>query len=261
MADEDGIEAFEIGEDDELLQRSVVADVALGVGMGIAPLFRGLAEEGDVEQVGFAGINQRGLGFGDGGWDECFLDRVGVDAVVDFGERALEIPTELKAVVFVVLEALELLNEVKLELGAEPGTEFKGYVLVGVSAAVTSGARDQSFGSGQVDPFLCREEEAVPAGIISNSLEFEGIKTGVVDTFPDTEEQNSVLVLEPLLNQGACPVEVPHHVGERNIVTTRLSENADGCALNGDGASFGFTHGSVRLPEVDLILSHTMGLN
>ena len=215
MADEHGVEAFEIGEDDELLQRGVVAEVALGARVGVAPFFRG-------------------LGFGDGGWDACFLDRVGVDAVVDFGELALEIPTELKAVVFVVLEALELLDEVKFELGAELGTEFEGDVLVGVGAAITSGARDQSFGSGQVDPFLCREEETVPAGIISNSLEFEGIKTWVIDTFPNTEEQNGVLVLEPLLNQGAGSVEVPHHVGERNIVTTRLSENADGCALSGE---------------------------
>ena len=35
----------------------------------------------------------------------------------------------------------------------------------------------------------------LPARFISNSLEFEGIKTGVVDAFPDAEEQNGVLVL------------------------------------------------------------------
>ena len=49
MADEDGVEAFEVGQDDELLQRGVVAEVALGIGMGVAPLLGGLAEEGDVE--------------------------------------------------------------------------------------------------------------------------------------------------------------------------------------------------------------------
>lgn len=70
LADKDGVEAFEIGEDDELLQRGVVADVALRVGMGIAPLLRGLAEEGDVEQVGLAGIHGGRLRFGDGRRDE-----------------------------------------------------------------------------------------------------------------------------------------------------------------------------------------------
>jgi len=48
LADKHGVEAFQIGEDDELLQRGVVAEVACGIGMRIAPLLRGLAEEGDV---------------------------------------------------------------------------------------------------------------------------------------------------------------------------------------------------------------------
>ena len=56
LADKHGVEAFEVGEDDELLQRGVVADVPFGTGVGLAPLFGGLAEEGDVEQVRFAGI-------------------------------------------------------------------------------------------------------------------------------------------------------------------------------------------------------------
>ena len=89
LADEDGVEAFEVGEDDELLQRGVVADIAFGIGVGVAPLFRGLAEEGDVEEVGLAGVGEAGLGLGDRGWDEGFFDRVGVDAVIDLGEGAV----------------------------------------------------------------------------------------------------------------------------------------------------------------------------
>jgi len=61
LADEDGVETFEIGENNQLLQWGVVADVALGVGVGVEPLFGGLAEEGDVEQVGLAGIDGVGL--------------------------------------------------------------------------------------------------------------------------------------------------------------------------------------------------------
>ena len=138
MTDEHGIEAFQIGEDDELLERSVIADGSLGVGMGVAPLFRGLAEEGDVEQVGFVGIDERGLGLGDGGRDECFFDGIGVDAVIDLGEGALEVPVKLEAVVFVVLEALEFLDEVELELNRDPRGELEGDVLVGKSAAVAA---------------------------------------------------------------------------------------------------------------------------
>ena len=61
LADEDGVEAFEVGEDDELLQRGVIPDIALGGWMRIAPLFGGLAEEGDVEQIRLAGIDRASL--------------------------------------------------------------------------------------------------------------------------------------------------------------------------------------------------------
>ncbi len=110
LADEHGVEAFEIGEDNELLQRGVVADVAVGSGLGVAPLFCGLAEEGDVEKVRFAGIDGGSLRFGDGWRNEGVLDGVGVDAIVDLGEGALEVPTKLQAVVFLVLETTEFLD-------------------------------------------------------------------------------------------------------------------------------------------------------
>jgi hypothetical protein len=126
-----------------------------------------------------------------------------VDAVIDLCEGALEIPTELEAVVFFVLEALEFLDQVELEFRAEPRAELEGDVLVGVGAAVAAGTRDETIGSGQVDPLLGREEETVPARLISNSLEFEGIKTGVVDAFPDAEEQDGVLVLERGVKEGS----------------------------------------------------------
>lgn len=139
MADEDGIEAFQVGEDDELFEWGVVADVALGIGVGIAPLFGGLAEEGDVEEVGFVRIDEGCLGLGDGGWEECFFDGIGVDAVVDLGEGALEVPIQLEAVVFLVLEALEFFDELELEFDGNPGGEFEGDILVGIGAAVSTG--------------------------------------------------------------------------------------------------------------------------
>ncbi len=205
MADKHGVEAFQIGEDDELLQRRVVAEVALGAGMGVAPLFGGLAEKGDVEQVAFVGIDKGGLGLGDGGWDEGVLDGVGVDAVIDLGEGALEVPVELEAVVFVVLEALKLLDEVNLEFRAEPGTELEGNFFVGVSAAaVTPSFRLKSDGTSCFDPFTRGEEEAVEAGVIFKGLEFETFKIRVVDLFPDADEFEGVAVTHPTVDP-VCP--------------------------------------------------------
>lgn len=47
--------------------------------MGVTPLFRRLAEKCDVEQVGFVGVNETGLGLGDRRRNQRFLDRIGVD--------------------------------------------------------------------------------------------------------------------------------------------------------------------------------------
>jgi hypothetical protein len=178
-----------------LFQRGVVAHVAVLAGIGVAPFAGGLAEEGDVEKVCFVGVGDGGLFRRDFRRDEVRLDGVGVETVMNLGEGAVEVPGEGEAAVFILLEALEFLDEVELEFRAEPRAELKGDVLVGVGAAVAAGTRDETIGSGQVDPLLGREEETVPARLISNSLEFEGIKTGVVDAFPDAEEQDGVLVL------------------------------------------------------------------
>ena len=56
--------------------------------MGIAPLPGSVADERDVEQIGFVGIHQRCLLFGDGGRDERLANGVGVDAVIDLGQGA-----------------------------------------------------------------------------------------------------------------------------------------------------------------------------
>ncbi|OGA35393.1 MAG: hypothetical protein A3G80_12710 [Betaproteobacteria bacterium RIFCSPLOWO2_12_FULL_62_13b] len=52
----------------------------------------------------------------------------------------------------------------------------------------------------RVYPFLGGEVEAVSPGLVFNSLEFEGIKTRVVELFPYAQEQHRIFVLEPLLD-------------------------------------------------------------
>ena len=44
----------------KVISEGVVAEVAVAVGMGVAPVFRGLAEEGDIKQTGFVSIDERG---------------------------------------------------------------------------------------------------------------------------------------------------------------------------------------------------------
>lgn len=75
-----------------------------------------------------------------------------MNTVIELGERAVEVPGEREADVFVLLESLELFDEVELELHRNPGGEFEGDVLVGEGAAVPAWTRDHSNGAGGVNP-------------------------------------------------------------------------------------------------------------
>jgi hypothetical protein len=57
----------------------------------------------------------------------------------------------------------------------------------GVCCALT-GTGTQAFGPGEFNPLLGREVKTVASGLISNSLEFGGIKMGVVDALPDPKK-------------------------------------------------------------------------
>ncbi|MDR1191487.1 MAG: hypothetical protein LBK60_07485 [Verrucomicrobiales bacterium] len=48
------------------------------------------------------------------------LDGIGVDAIVDFRRRALQIPFEGKAALFVFLEPLKFTDKIKPEFRAKP---------------------------------------------------------------------------------------------------------------------------------------------
>ena len=78
-----GVHAFDIGQHQQLLDAGVFAQVAFEFGIGVAPLSGRLAEEGDIQQIGLAGIDDGRLCRRDGGGDEAGLDGVGVDAVVE----------------------------------------------------------------------------------------------------------------------------------------------------------------------------------
>ena len=132
----------------------MVPNVALGIGVGITPLPCRLAKQGDVEDIGLAGIDCRRLRIGHGRRDQRIPDGVSVDAIVDLGKSAPEIPIELETAVFVVFEALEFLDQVKLELRAEPGPELESDVLVGIGAAVAPGTRNQTLRPRQRDPLF-----------------------------------------------------------------------------------------------------------
>lgn len=185
-----------------------------------------------------------------------------MDAVVDLGQRPLEVPIELKAVVFLVFETLEFLDKVELEFNRNPRGELEGNVFVGVGAAVAASAGNDANGSRFLDPVLWRENETVQSGLNSNSVEFDGIKIWVVEFFPDAEELDSVAIAQPVANEIVTALRVlePSDVGEADEVLPILRNNRDGGSLNFNGDSFGFTHGIGLLVEMVPIPSNSMEL-
>jgi hypothetical protein len=64
-----GVHALDIGEHQQLLDRSVLPHVAFQLGVDVTPLFGSLAKQGDIKQVGFTGVGDGGLCRGDCGWN------------------------------------------------------------------------------------------------------------------------------------------------------------------------------------------------
>ena len=48
--------------------------------------------------------------------------------------------------------------------------------------------------------------------VIFNSLEFEGIKTWIVDLLPNTEKENSIIGSKPIFNESPFAIKATHHV-------------------------------------------------
>ena len=178
-----------------------------------------------------------------------------MDTVNDLGEGALEIPADLEAVVFVIFEALEFLDEVELELRAEPGPKLESNVLVGAgAAAVTSGPRLEPNGSGSLDPLSWGEGEAVEASLIFKGFEFETFKIGIVDLFPDPDEFEGVPISHPTVDEHVIP-ELFRHVRERDEVLAVLREDGDGRSLDFNAGAFGFSHDCCLKVEMGFIPS------
>ncbi len=204
----------------------MVAEVAFGTWVGVAPLLGGLAKERHVEQISLARVDELGLDFGDGGGNEGFLDRIGVDAVVDLGQSALQVPAELEAVAFVVLEPTELLDQVDLELGADPHSEFEGDVGMCVGATVASGSGFQPDGIGLGDPFLDADLVAVEACLAFNCGEFAIIKVGIEYRLPDAKELHRVPVAQPVGDEEVAVLGAKH-VGEGDVIPVFGGKNRD----------------------------------
>ena len=57
LADKYRIEALHVGQADQFVDSGIVADIAFQVGIGFTPFESRHTEQGDIQHVGFAGID------------------------------------------------------------------------------------------------------------------------------------------------------------------------------------------------------------
>ena len=79
---------------------------------------------------------------------------------------------------------------------------------MGIRAAVAPGLGLDAGSPCAFDPLLRREGETIEAGLHSNPVEFDGIKTGIIDLLPETEEFEGVAVAQPVADQVVAGVRI-----------------------------------------------------
>ena len=82
--------------------------------MRIAPFEGSEAEHGNVQHIGFAGVDAGSLLWCDFCRDKVLFDSIGVDAVIYFRQFSLGTPAQLRE--FLLLKALELAGKKKFKL-------------------------------------------------------------------------------------------------------------------------------------------------
>ena len=79
-------------------------------------------------------------------------------------------------------------------------------------------------------------DKTIEAGLHSNPVEFDGIKTGIVDLLPETEELEGVAVAQPVADQVVTGIRVfvAVDVGEADVILVVDTGEADFAAENFD---------------------------
>jgi hypothetical protein len=97
------IVAKPIGQYKQLFDAGIFAHVAFKIGIVTAPLPGGLAEQCHVQDIRLSGIGNCDLFRGNDSRNEAGLDSVGVDAIVELRQGAIEVPRQGKPAIFVIL--------------------------------------------------------------------------------------------------------------------------------------------------------------
>ena len=212
-----------------MIDRGVIALIALEVGILALPFLMRHAKKRDIENIRFACVDYIHLCAGDLRGDEVLLDSVRVDAVVDLRQFPLRRPAD--KLLLLRLEALELLDDVYLELGGNPHRKLKRNVLMGISPTIASGSGDEAHGVCALRKLLNANLERVESGLAYNFGEFAIIKRRVVDALPDSDELQRIAVTKPICDEELAVLRLKH-ISKADVVFIADSDYTNHCAFN-----------------------------
>ena len=70
-----------------------------------------------------------------------------------------------------------------------------------VGAAITPCFGNNPNSNGFLNPLLGGEGETIQSGLLFNPVEFDGIKVGVVELFPDAEKFQGIAITQPVSDE------------------------------------------------------------
>jgi hypothetical protein len=120
-----------------------------------------------------------------------------------------------------------------LERGTDPHPELKRDIPMGVGAAVAARLGLKADGVCFLHQLFDAEFVAVETGLTFNCGEFAGIKTGIVDAFPDAEKLLGVAIAKPVRDK-EIPVLGLQHVGQGDGILPFAVNDGDFRSLNAD---------------------------
>ena len=208
----------------------IIPDIAFQVGILLAPRLCSHAEHGHVQHVGFVGIDDARLFRSHFGRNQVLFDRVGMDAVVDFGQLAFGTPAEL--FLFLFFQPLELFDDLQLEFYGNPARKLERNILVGIGSSVTPRFGNDADCVRRIDPLLRRQGKGIQSGLLSKPLEFEGFEIRVIPAFPDSEIVDRIPIAQPVADHRIRVVAlVSRDVRQTNIIVRINRYDRNTCIL------------------------------
>ena len=106
------IDTFKVCKDNQLLEACFVPNIPLGIRMCLTPLFRRNTEQGNVQHIRFIGIGET-LALRCYVWrDQYIFDCIRVNTVIDFRKCPIQVPSQRKTAIFIILQTLIVLDDI-----------------------------------------------------------------------------------------------------------------------------------------------------